>query len=968
MSSTHAADPIGAQLSEILFERVSAGTPAFTTSDVRDLLDVEYGLTVRDVVELSGEIDQNLRVDCTDGRSYVVKIAPDHVDQADVLWQCSLLEHLQVTAPDLPVPRLRRTTSGHMLATLQRGGRSNSVRVLSWLPGRVLGGLGQRSPALLRDIGAVAATLVGALADMSPRESAVSHHWDLLRAGESVRTCLPHVTDPALHDLIRRTMRRYEQAWPAMQTLPKAVIHQDLNDFNILVQPGVHRTHRISGVIDIGDAIHTIRIAELAVAIAYSMLQASDPLRAAAEVVHGYAAGAELLDAELAVLFPLATARLCVNAATWTRRLATTSNDYGLNRSRHTLPLLARLDLIPMPLAEATFRAAAGLPAWPAGTSASLGLAVCTEAGRTDVVTSRHLEPGAGHRPVRSRWRQGQPATLALGVGLDKRPGDPVRSPLPAGTVTVADAGRLVVRHDRSEAPVWAVWSGVTAGVGLGAAIEPDQQIGIAAVDPEQPAHAAVRIALVTGPELAEAPLPSPVQPWQREMWQALCPDPALLYDAVPTREAAETARHAVEIRERYVGRAQRHYYSEPMSLVSSDGVWLHDIDGLSYLDAINNVTHVGHADPTVVEAVDRQVRRLNTNSRFVYGELAAYARRLADLLPDPLSVVYFVCTGSEANDLALRMARQVTDRHDVMVIDGAYHGNTTAVIEISPDRYDGPGGGGRPLTTHPVPTPNRYRGEYGYDDRDAGARYAADAAAVLSRMLAESRPPAAFFSESLIGSAGQITLPPGYLASAFAAVREAGGLCVSDEVQIGFGRLGRTWGFQLHETVPDIVTLGKPMANGMPLGAVVTSPGIAAEFDRGMKYFNTFAGNPVCCAAGLAVLDVLERDQLQDRAADVGSYLLGQLHELQGRHELIGDVRGQGLYLGIELVRDPETKEPAGAEAQHVSERMREEGVVIYPNGRDANILKIKPPIIFGRAEADILTGALDAVLTETW
>jgi 4-aminobutyrate aminotransferase-like enzyme len=405
------------------------------------------------------------------------------------------------------------------------------------------------------------------------------------------------------------------------------------------------------------------------------------------------------------------------------------------------------------------------------------------------------------------------------------------------------------------------------------------------------------------------------------------------------------------------------------MNVVSSRDVWLYDENGFAYLDAINNVSHVGHCHPAVTEAITRQAGRLNTNSRLLYEGFGEYAERLSALLPAPLDTVFFTCTGSEANDLALRIVRQVTGRPDVAVVDGAYHGNTTAVLAISPDRFNGPGGSGRPPDTHVVPQPNLYRGPYRYGDEAAGAKYAADASGVIAEMARLGRPPAAIFTESLIGTGGEVPLPPGYLAGLYESVRAQGGLCVSDEIQVGLGRLGSgLWGFTPHGVVPDIVTLGKPLGNGMPLAAVVTTRAIAEAFDNGARYFNTFAGNPVSCAAGLAVLDVIQREGLAEQAQRTGGYLLAQLRQLAERHALIGDVRGEGLYLGVELVRDRDTLEPAGPEAMYVCERLKEEGVLIYPNGPHGNVLKLKPPMTFGTQHADLVVEVLDRVLGEEW
>jgi 4-aminobutyrate aminotransferase-like enzyme len=334
-------------------------------------------------------------------------------------------------------------------------------------------------------------------------------------------------------------------------------------------------------------------------------------------------------------------------------------------------------------------------------------------------------------------------------------------------------------------------------------------------------------------------------------------------------------------------------------------------------------------------------------------------------LLPDPLEVVFFVCTGSEANDLALRMARTYTQREDILVLGGAYHGNTTAVTGISPNRYEGPGGQGAPVTTHALAQPDRYRGLFGYDHPDPGLAFAEQASAFIRGLVEDGRPPAALFAESLMGTAGQIILPDRYLSRVFDATRAAGGLCVSDEVQVGLGRLGHSmWGFETHGVVPDIVTMGKPMGNGHPMAAVVTTREIADAFDNGMPYFNTFAGNPVSCAVGMAVLDVIRDEGLQANASQVGAHFLAGLEALRHEHELIGDVRGQGLYLGVELVTDRESKIPAKVAAYLISERMKDLGVITYPNGRYNNILKFKPPMVFDQSHADLVIGALDDVL----
>ena len=422
-----------------------------------------------------------------------------------------------------------------------------------------------------------------------------------------------------------------------------------------------------------------------------------------------------------------------------------------------------------------------------------------------------------------------------------------------------------------------------------------------------------------------------------------------------------------LRLRERYLGRALSISYREPLKIVRGEGQYLFDEEGRAYLDCVNNVCHIGHCHPRVVDAAAGQMANLNTNTRYLHDHLVEYARRLAETMPGDLEVCFFVCSGSEANELALRLARSATGRRDVIVVEGAYHGNTTGLIEISPYKFEGPGGEGRPAHVRVAPMPDGYRGTYRYGDPESATRYAAAVADEIAGARADGREIAAFFCESMLGCAGQIVLPDGYLHEAYEHVRKVGGVCVADEVQVGFGRVGsHFWAFETQGVVPDIVTLGKPIGNGHPIGAVVTTRRVAEAAHTGMEYFNTFGGNPVSCAVALAVLDVIEEEGLQARAAEVGAHLKAGLMSLAARHAMIGDVRGLGLFLGIELVREAESLTPATREAAEAIELMKERGVLLSTDGPFENVIKIKPPLVFSRENADELVAVLDEVLGE--
>lgn len=393
-----------------------------------------------------------------------------------------------------------------------------------------------------------------------------------------------------------------------------------------------------------------------------------------------------------------------------------------------------------------------------------------------------------------------------------------------------------------------------------------------------------------------------------------------------------------LKARQRLLGRNLSIAYRNPVKIVRGEMQYLFDDEGRRYLDAYNNVAHVGHCHPRVVNAGVEQMRLLNTNTRYLHDLIIRYAERLTATLPDRFGVCYFVNSGSEANELALRLARAHTKAKNMVVLDHAYHGNTTTLIDISPYKHDGPGGSGPPPWVHKAPL---------FD--------------VEAAVEIVSRTPdlCGFIAESMPSVAGQIVLPQDYLKRVYAAMRAAGGVCIADEVQTGYGRIGtHFWAFEYYGVVPDVVVLGKPIGNGHPIGAVITTPEIAESFDNGMEYFSTFGGNTVSCAIGLAVLDVVQEEKLQTHALEVGSHLLEGLRELQRRYEMIRDVRGSGFFIGVELA--------TRIQAENIVNHLREEGILLGTDGPDHNVLKIRPPMPFSMDDAELLIKVLGGAIEQ--
>jgi len=406
--------------------------------------------------------------------------------------------------------------------------------------------------------------------------------------------------------------------------------------------------------------------------------------------------------------------------------------------------------------------------------------------------------------------------------------------------------------------------------------------------------------------------------------------------------------------RRRVFGPTSMLFYARPLNLVRGEGVWLIGADGTRYLDAYNNVASVGHCHPRVVAAVSRQMATLNTHSRYLSEIVYTYAERLLATLPRELSNIVLTCTGSESVDLALRIARAVTGGTGLIVTANAYHGNTRSATEISPSSASA-----EPPNPHVflVPAPDTYRTM----SKDVGPRFAANVRKAIAAMKRKKIRFAGLIADSIFSSDGIYSGEPGFMAEAIASVRKEGGMFIADEVQPGFARTGETmWGFERHGLVPDMVVMGKPMGNGYPIGGVAVKPNLLEAFGATSGYFNTFGGNPVAAAAGLAVLETIESETLQQNALEIGAYLLAELDGVAQRFSQVGDLRGKGLYIGVELVRDRKSKKPDREAATRIVDMLRDRNVLVGIAGPHGNVLKIRPPLCFERDHADLLVKAL--------
>ena len=975
---------------------------------------------------LPGERDCNFLLEADGGARYVVKVSSPDEPQAILEFENRMIDRLNGDTNGL-VPGLVAARSGATLVEHQdSAGATQRLRMLDFLPGTLLATVRPRSESLLVDLGRRMGELdsaLGAVPDHPPAR--IDFDWALGHAGDVMERGLS-LLEGAQRELIEGAVAAFRFKEPEFLGLGSQMIHGDVNDHNVLVSNADGGERRVTGIIDLGDAHSAPRVFDLAIALAYSILGTADPLAAAAALTRGYHETLPLLEQELDVTMSLVRARLgqSVCFAAW-RRDRGEADEYHLVSEGPAWHMLRTLGSVPDALATGMLRDACGLDAcprsaplreWlaardfapvmeaPADESAtgvldlSVGSPDLTGRDTDDTVDfservfarmrergitlgiGRFLEPRAFYLTEAFAGREGDPRerrTIHLGIDLFDQPGVLVRAPLAGRVKSVRDndtrldyGPTVVLEHDGPNGPFWTLYGHLqrtsVGNLNPGDPVEAGQTIARIGPYPENgdwPPH--LHFQIMTDLLGFEGEFPGVALPRERSVWSSFSPDPNLIL-RLPGKTTYVEPSGLEGQRRNALGPSLSLSYDEPIHIVRGLGAHLYDVLGREYLDAVNNVAHVGHEHPAVVRAGRRQMGVLNTNTRYLHESIVEYADRLTALFPDPLSVCFFVNSGSEANELALRMARAHTGGEAVVSLEGGYHGTTQALIDVSHYKFAGPGGGGAPSWVAAAPMPDAYRGLYRSSDPARASRYAAHVAENFERLADEGHPASSFLAESMLSCGGQIELPEGYLSAAYAHARAAGAVCIADEIQVGFGRVGsHMWGFEVQGVVPDIVTLGKPIGNGHPLGAVVTTREIAASFDSGMEFFSTFGGNPVSAAIGLAVLDVIEDEQLQDHAALVGAKLKAGLGMLAATHEVLGDVRGRGLFLGIELVRDRRSLEPAADVTSYAVARMKERGILLSSDGPDHNVIKIKPPMPFGEADADRLVRELDEVLS---
>ena len=996
--------------------------PDISNEDVLKLAMIHFGAS-GSIQKFSSEAEATYGITDASGTTKLFKIADGDTDPNIINLQIATLEHINKTQSKAPllsnllshlnVPQIIPNLNGEPLSKVKFTNNEHYyLRMLSFLPGTLMSQCDKPQEALYDSLGRQLGLLNLALANFEHPAAIRDMPWDLANTLQ-IENKLEYLASNERREDVHIIMEAFKSvclcAW---EDLPKSIIHNDANDNNILLDAS---ELKVSGLIDFGDIVKSATICELATACCYAMMNQELPMQVARSVVAAYHAVRPLSSLEIEVLFTLIKSRLAISVCMSAYQSAfQPDNPYLLISEAPAWDLIAKLKTVHSRFALYLFRDACRCSAHPqeiefknfCSKNKDNFVNICqfdlkqaplqifdweddgsnlTELGNTelapgiDVGIGRYCEARNVYRG--EQFRTSIPAetrTIHLGLDLFFDAGNSIRAPFKSTVYAFSNNDKrydygpvILLEHQSEDLVFWTLYGHLSLSsldnLKVGQTIEAGEifaKIGSEDVNGGWPPHLHFQVIL----DLFELDcnFPGVVASMEVDLWRSISPNPNFMLDipypvdVIPRRDVDTLKRK----RRQSLNPGLSLSYTQPVKIVRGLGAYLFDEAGQQYLDMVNNVCHVGHCHPHVIDAASRQMSMLNTNTRYLHDNIVEYAEHLAALFDDSLSVCFFTNSGSEANDLALRIASAHTKQKGIMVLDHAYHGNLQSLIELSPYKCEQTGGEGLAKHVRKLHLADPYRGIY----RGQGATpYISEANICAEALSASEFGLSAFLAESISGCGGQVIHEPGFLAKSVEQVQAMGGVCILDEVQVGFGRVGsHWWAFEQQGVMPDIVTLGKPAGNGHPLGAVIVKKEIAASFNTGMEYFNTFGGNPVSCAIGLAVLDVIETENLRQNASDIGQYLIEQLSHLQQNHSCIGHIRGQGLFIGIDIIKNEESRTPYANMAKSLVEFAKNHGVLLSTDGPNNNVIKIKPPMVFSRSDADLFLDVMKTGLAQ--
>ncbi len=999
-------------------------TIKITTSEAEKILFELYNIKGK-ASSLPGYIDFNFRIKIENEEGYILKISRPDENKKYLEFQQDLLQSIEASDENLIAPKVIKDKNNNSISEITDAfGKRRFVRMLTWVSGSVWSSVNPQLEDFRFSLGEQCGILTKALQSFDHPEAHYTFEWDIAQSLWTKEHL--HLFSEPKKEILSYHQDKFEAIQTSYTKLRKSVVHNDPNDNNIIVSSDVLHP-RAKAAIDYGDAIYTQTINDVAILCAYGVMEHNDSLDASLALVKGYHSTFPLEEIELEHLYHAIAMRLVIIATkSAMNKIEEPDNEYLWISEKPAWEVLEKWRLISPDFAHYSFREACGFTPHP--NEELFGQWASNHPFQlSELFPSIHLNKvhpidlsvsstWMGHQEefsnmdwfqFKMKQLQGEvPNNIIAGGYLEPRPiytssaydrignyGRESRSIhlgidywLPAETpihtllegevvIAINDAGDkeygglVILKHQTETVTFYTLYGHLSVKSAtknkIGDILKKGSKIGALGNYPENgnwPPHLHFQVMLsLLG---FNVDYPGVAYFSEMEVWKSICPDPNLLIKSEALQKKEKTTqRDLINYRKKYLGKSLSLQYKVPVEMVRGAGQYLMDSMGRKYLDTVNNVAHVGHENYAVVKAGQEQMALINTNSRYLHKNINALAEELIETLAPELNVLHFVNSGSEANELAIRMAKAVTGKKDIIASEVGYHGNSNMCIDISSYKFDGKGGKGAPEHTHIFPLPDAFRGKY--RGNHTADDYVNEVQKQIENIKNKGRNVGAFIIEPIISCGGQIELPEGFLAKAYQMVREAGGICISDEVQTGCGRMGKTfWGFQLHDVVPDIVTIGKPLGNGHPIAAVACTQEVADKFANGMEYFNTFGGNPVSCAIATEVIRTVKREKLQKNALVVGEFLKSELKKLSKDFPIIGEVRGQGLFLGIELV--DANLNPLEAQTDYIANRMKDHGILMSTDGPDHNVLKIKPPLVFTKENAEELIYYLRKIFTE--
>ena len=991
--------------------------------EAKKILKSTYNLE-GEITSLNGEIDFNFKIISNKSKKYLLKVSRPNYEQEYIDYQIDLLEYLNKSSK-IEVPKIIYTINNKKSSNFQDiNGENRSVRLMSWIEGRLWSSTNPIKKSLRYELGFLSSQLTKSMKDFDHPYAHRTIKWDISKS-LWVENHLD-IFDSKKAQVLKKFIQDFKNNLLLYEKLEKSVIHNDINDNNIIV------THdflnpEVKSIIDFGDSVYSQTINDLAITCSYGIMNHNDPLLGCIDIVKGYNENRKIKDEELKLLYNLIAMRLVISVTISSiNRNKEPNNKYLFVSEKSAWNLIYKWSEVNSEFAYYSFRKACSIDAhpnkkklinWAKKTNFSikdllpeinkskfynLDLSVGSkwlgnksEIEDLDVfqfkinqlqkkvpdfiISGGYLEPRSIYTS-NSYEKNGENGeenrTIHLGLDFWVPPGTKVSSIFDGEIIAAFNdkgnkeyGGLVIIKHKIEDFEFFSLYGHNTVDSVLknkiGSKVKRGKVIAEVANYPENGNWAPhLHFQIMHTMLDFKVAFPGVCYSNQENVWKDICPNPNILFkQKVLSASNNQTNTEIINYRKKHIGKSLKLHYDEPLRIVRGEGVYLIDNKGRKYLDTVNNVAHVGHENEDVVSEGKSQMSLLNTNSRYLHESINALTKELLSTVPKELSVVHYVNSGSEANELAIRMMKAHSGSNNIIVSQHGYHGNTNVCVDISSYKFDGKGGNGAPENTYVIPIPNNFNGKYKGNKTDD--QYVSEIKKQIKKIKQDKRVLGGFIIEPIISCGGQVELPKGFLKKAYNEIRRNGGICISDEVQVGCGRVGKSfWGFQAHNVIPDIITIGKPLGNGHPIGAVICKKEIAESFANGMEFFNTFGGNPVSCSIALEVIKTVKRKKLQKNAKLVGNYFKNELIKLSRDNKVIADVRGEGLFLGIEFLNSE--KNPLSKETKYIVNRLKDFGILSSVDGPFNNVIKIKPPMIFNKSNCKLFIKYLKIILKE--